>query len=329
MIQSPVKKLHTGGPLYILCLCAFLFSTISLRAQKTGKTGFFDVPDSTVPARVWTLAAGSVAAYSGSLMVLNKYWYKDYPKRSPHTINDFGEWLQMDKFGHVYSSYVFSLYSREIWRWTGLSRKQQIWIGGMSGFAFQSVIELLDAHSAQWGWSWGDVGANALGSGLMMGQELLWNEQRFQLKFSSTPIHYPDTDPNLKARAIDQFGVRKVERTLKDYNAQTYWLSLNLSSVMKDQHLPKWLNVAVGYGVEGLYSARRNQWKNTEGEMMYYGHIRRTRRVFLSPDVDFTKIPTSHKGLKILFKALNVIKIPAPALEVNGAGQLKLHALKF
>ncbi|WP_157986612.1 DUF2279 domain-containing protein [Chitinophaga alhagiae] len=285
------------------------------------------MPDTVMPARVWTLAAGSAAAYTGSLLVLNKYWYKDYPKRSLHTINDFGEWLQMDKFGHVYSAYLFSKYSREIWRWSGLPRKQQIWIGGLSGFAFQSVIEFLDAHSAQWGWSWGDMGANALGAGIMIGQELAWNEQRFQLKFSSTPVHY--RDPVLRARAIDQFGTRLVERTLKDYNSQTYWLSMNISSLLQEKNMPRWLNVAVGYGVEGLYGARGNNWEDGEDVLYSYSHIRRTRRVFLSPDVDFTKIPTRHKGVKILFQVLNMIKVPAPALEVNGAGQLKLHALKF
>ncbi len=95
----------------------------------------------------------------------------------------------------------------------------------MSGLAYQSVIELLDAHSENWGWSWSDMAANTLGVAVMMSQELAWNEQRFQLKFSSFPVRY--TDPVLKARAIDQFGHTWAERTLKDYNSQTYWLSLN------------------------------------------------------------------------------------------------------
>lgn len=328
MTIRKVKKMHTGGTLYSLCLCAFLiFTAFISKAQQPFRAGFFDVPDSTIPARAWGLAASSAAVYTGSLLVLNQYWYKDYPKRNLHTINDFGEWLQMDKFGHVYSAYLFSKYSREIWRWTGIPRKQQIWIGGLSGFAFQSVIEFLDAHSAQWGWSWGDMGANALGAGIMIGQELIWNEQRFQLKFSSTPVRY--RDPDLKARAINQFGTRLAERTLKDYNAQTYWLSMNLYSITKEHNLPKWLNIAIGYGADGLFAANGNYWTDEEGVHHNFTHVRRTRQVYLSPDVDFTRITTRHKGVKILFQVLNMIKVPAPALEVNGAGQLKLHALKF
>ena len=59
--------------------------------------------------------------------------------------NDAGEWLQMDKAGHIFSAYMLSKYSRELWRWSGLPRKKQIWIGGMSGLAYQSVVELLSA----------------------------------------------------------------------------------------------------------------------------------------------------------------------------------------
>lgn len=299
---------------------------ISLKVSSQNHT-FFQNPDTVIKGRVWALGAGSAMAYSGSLLVLNQYWYKDYAKRDFHTINDAGEWLQMDKFGHVYTTYLFSKYSRELWRWSGLPRKQQIWIGGLSGFAYQSVIELLDAHSTHWGFSWSDMGANAIGSAAMISQELIWNEPRFQLKFSSYPIHY--RDPVLKARAINQFGERFTERTLKDYNAQTYWLSVNPWSFAKESNFPKWLNIAIGYGVEGLYDAKRNDWTDDQGVMYDYTHIRRTRQFYLSPDIDLTKIPTRRKGVKILFQVLNMIKIPAPALEINGAGKLKVHALHF
>ena len=48
------------------------------------------------------------------------------------------------------------------------SLKPAAWAGAGSGFAFMTVIEFLDAHSAEWGWSWSDVAANTLGSGLYL-----------------------------------------------------------------------------------------------------------------------------------------------------------------
>lgn len=289
--------------------------------------GFFDIPDRPVKGRVWALSGITVAAYANSLLVLNQFWYSGYSQRSFHTFNDSGEWLQMDKAGHIFSAYLLSKYSREIWRWTGLPRKQQIWIGGMSGLAYQSVIELLDAHSENWGWSWSDMAANTLGVAVMMSQELAWNEQRFQLKFSSFPVRY--NDPVLKARAIDQFGHTWAERTLKDYNSQTYWLSLNLKSVMPESRLPRWLNIAVGYSADNMFDDYSNHWTDAGGVYRNYTWLKRKRQLILSPDLDLTKIRTKHKGVKVLFQVLNMIKIPAPALELDLNGRLKMHALYF
>jgi hypothetical protein len=43
-----------------------------------------------------------------------------------------------------------------------------------------------------------------------------------------------------------------LEQMLKDYNGQTYWLSVNLHSFYKGSKIPKWLNLAIGYGANGM-----------------------------------------------------------------------------
>jgi len=40
-----------------------------------------------------------------TLIGLDQLWYADFPRSSFKTINDTDEWLQMDKLGHVFSSY--------------------------------------------------------------------------------------------------------------------------------------------------------------------------------------------------------------------------------
>ncbi|WP_126246523.1 DUF2279 domain-containing protein [Chitinophaga rhizosphaerae] len=311
----------------VLLHLTFIFSYSAASAQQPERTGFFDIPDSTVPARVWGLGAGTAAVYTGSMLVLREYWYKGYPRAPFHFYNDAGEWLQMDKAGHVFTAYFFAKNSRELWRWTGLPRKQQIWIGGLSGFAYQSVIEVLDGSSRNWGFSWADMAANTAGSAAMIGQELLWNEQRIQFKFSWSPVKYPD--PVLQRRANDIYGVNVLERILKDYNGQTYWASVNLSRFFPDSGLPKWLNISFGYGADGLYDAYENVWDVAEGHQADYSHIRRVRQFYLSADIDLTRIPTRRKGIKVLLQALNMIKIPAPALELTSAGRFRAHALQF
>ena len=108
------------------------------------------------------------------------------------------------------------------------------------------------------------------------------------------------------------------ERILKDYNGQTYWASFNLKSFFKESNLPTWLNIAVGYGADGLWGGFENKAFDESGNVTFNRmDIQRHRQWYLSPDIDFTKIKTNKKLLKTLLIGLNAIKIPAPALYVQ------------
>jgi hypothetical protein len=76
----------------------------------------------------------------------------------------------------------------------------------------------------------GDIIANASGTALFVSQELLWKEQRITPKFHTT--QYAQYRPNV-------LGSSLAEQMLKDYNGQTYWLSVNLHSFYKGSKIPK------------------------------------------------------------------------------------------
>ena len=201
--------------------------------------------------------AGNIAVYGGTMAALYTAWYKDYPKSSFHSFNDFKEWGQMDKFGHIYSAYTESRLSIDVWKWAGLSRKKSIWIGGLSGPVYQTAIEILDGFSEEWGWSWTDFSANLVGGGIVISQELLWDEQRFQLKTSFHRKRY--NDPELNSRTNKLFGNSSAERFLKDYNGQTYWLSTSIKPFFPSSKIPAWLQISVGTGIEGYFGAFENK----------------------------------------------------------------------
>lgn len=277
--------------------------------------------------RIWLVAGANVVGYSATMIALSSAWYSQYDKTGFHTFNDFPEWKQMDKVGHLYAAYIESRASMEMWRWTGIDRKKRIWIGGMSGAAYQSVIEILDGFSAGWGWSWGDFGANILGSGALVAQELAWDEQRIKLKFSFHKRSY--TDPSLNQRSDVLFGKSTPERMLKDYNGQTYWASTNLKPFFKNSNLPPWLSVAIGYGAEGLFGGTENIGKDDTGNITFSRpDIKRYRQWYLAPDIDLSKIKTNSKALNFLFTVLSAFKFPAPALEFSN-GKFRLHAIYF
>jgi uncharacterized protein YfiM (DUF2279 family) len=277
--------------------------------------------------RQWIVGGIHVVGYGTSMVLFNNAWYKNYPKTSFHTFDDSGEWQQMDKVGHSWGAYNIARASAAMWRWSGVSHKTSTWIGGLSSTAYLTVIEILDGHSAGWGWSWADMGANLFGSGLFISQELGWKEQRLQFKFSFHKNNYSEFE--LDKRAEQLFGDTWYEKMLKDYNAQTYWLSANLRSFFPNSKLPAWLNVSVGYGSEGMFGGFKNQWIDVLGSDVVRNDIPRVRQFYFAPDIDFTKIRTKSKFLKTTFAILNAFKCPAPALMLDSEGNFRAYALYF
>ncbi len=277
--------------------------------------------------RIKLITATNIVGYGAALIGLNAAWYSKYPRSAFHFFNDDAEWLQIDKAGHIYSAYMESNASMELWRWAGLPRKERIWIGGLSGVAYQSIIEILDGFSAEYGFSLGDFTANILGSAAFISQELAWDEQRIKIKFSFHKKNYGEAD--LDARANQLYGKTEIERFIKDYNAQSYWLSGNIHSFFPETKLPRWLNISVGYGAEGMFGGTKNVAYDKSGNLVFdRTDIRRYRQWYLSPDVDFTKIRTHKKAVKILLFVLNSFKFPAPTLEFS-KGSFKGHWMVF
>ena len=88
---------------------------------------------------------------AGTLVALHQTWYANYPKSNFHIINDNAEWLQMDKMGHAFSSYQTGRFCAQILKWSGASRKSQLWYGAPMGFVFLSTVEVFDGYSSEWG----------------------------------------------------------------------------------------------------------------------------------------------------------------------------------
>ncbi len=283
--------------------------------------------ESTKKRRIKIMSIAQPAVYAGLMGGLYATWYAGYPQSKFHFFNDVQEWKGIDKLGHSYSAYAQSKASMELWRWTGINRKKRIWLGGLSGVAYQTIIETLDGFSTQWGWSWGDFAANMSGSAMVISQELAWDEQRVQFKWSFHRKEY--STPELENRSDKIYGKSTPERYLKDYNGQTYWLSTTLKPFFPNTNIPAWLQVSLGTGAEGMFGARSNIATNENGiTTFYHPEIKRYRQWYLAPDVDLTKIKTRKKGIKIALNILNIFKFPTPSLEY-GNGNFKINWLHF
>lgn len=280
--------------------------------------------DSTnYPLRKKIVVGGNAIAYTSLMTGLYALWYKDFPLEKFHFFNDNKEWQQMDKVGHAYSCYYEGVAGIEMMKWAGYNKKQYSWIGGSYGFLIQTGVEVFDGFSSRWGASPGDMAANTFGAGLAISQSLAWDEQRIWMKYSYSASPYAQIRPNL-------LGSNLPERMLKDYNGQTYWLSANVNSFLKeDTKWPKWLNVAVGYGADGMVGGSDNTFTSNGIDYNYNDVFARSRQFYLSPDIDLTKIKTKRKAIRTLLIMANSIKIPMPTLEYHTNEGLKGHWLHF
>ncbi|MEJ7769042.1 MAG: DUF2279 domain-containing protein [Chitinophagaceae bacterium] len=276
--------------------------------------------------RVVIIGATNISIWAASFVILNKTWYSKYPRSAFHFYNDMPEWKKMDKIGHLWTNYHVTRLSVEMWRWTGLPDKKSLILGGISGVAYQSIIEIQDGFSAEWGFSWPDMTSNILGAAVFVAQELQWHQQRVQIKMGYWPYKYPS---DMTGRRNELFGSSQQERILKDYNSQTYWASTSLAGLFPSAHFPAWLSVSVGYGADGMYGGTVNRWKDKMGNPQNRTDIKRTRHFYLAPDIDLTRIKTKSKLLGTVFYVVNMIKVPAPAIELSSKGSLKFHYLKF
>lgn len=297
----------------LLAIC--LFGCVALNAQSKLNT-FLKPSDTLNSKRKTSVYIGESLALGATLFGLNQLWYKEYPQSSFHFINDNDEWMQMDKIGHFYSTYHVGRFGAEMLQWSGASKKEQMVYGATLGFAFLTVVEVFDGFSQEWGASWGDMIANASGTGLYVAQELLWKEQRIVPKFSFHQTKYASLRPNTLGESFN-------EQLLKDYNGQTYWLSFNVHSFTKVKAVPKWLNFAFGYGAEGMVYGNQS-------EAILNGFNQNAKRQFyLSLDVDLTKIETKSHFLKTVFSVFNTIKVPAPTLQLGDFSGVKGHFIYF
>lgn len=275
-------------------------------------------PDSLDQKRLRSVVLTETGGYVAGLSFLSFIWYKDHERVPFHYYDDSKGYLQIDKAGHAYAAYRQSYSAYYALRWAGLEKKKALIYGAPMGLVFQTPIEIFDGLYEGWGFSWPDMAANAFGTALFMTQEGLFNDQVFLMKFSYAPSEYPAYHHAL--------GENPVESFFLDYNAHTYWLSGNLQQLTGSQKIPAWLNVAFGYSANGMI-------KEFENPTFYLGepfpHLERYRQYLFSLDIDCTKIETHNKWVQKLLRAVNLIKVPFPALEYNRVDGMRFRPFYF
>lgn len=324
-----------------LCLLILAGLPTGTTAQQTlSAFNYQGFPDSFRSARFWPVAAGGTIVYGAVSYGLYHTWYKQYALGGFRTFNDSREWMQMDKMGHLLTTYTEARLIYAGARWTGMSPAKSRLTAGIVASLLQGTVEVMDGLSANWGFSWSDIAANTAGMALFVAQDALWQEQKLRLKLSANSRPYPsipvvsttgNAQSDLAARGRDLYGVSYIERALKDYNTMTIWLSGNLHGLGAGPHWPQWLNLSLGYGAHNLYGGFENEWTDEAGNQYLLDPqlFPRYRQWYLSPDIDLSRIPVRKPWLRAVLGTLNFIKFPAPTLSYSRIEGLRAHWVYF
>jgi len=315
-MKSQINKIKLNNILFAF-LTLILLIPLNITAQDTSAK----VQDDTVKTDsskinhkyFYKALAYESAFYVGAILVLNDTWYHNRKWCPLHFDDDNSGYLQVDKFGHAFGAYFESYVGYHWLINSGVPKKQALIYGGPLGFILQAPIEIMDGLHTGWGFSWGDLTANAIGSGIFIGQQILFDEQIAKYKFSYWESKYAD-------KANGYLGKSTLQRVLQDYNGHSYWFSVPINKIAPNKFLPDWLCISVGYGANGMYGEYGNI---TEYNGVKIPDTRRYRQLLLSMDIDWTKIKTNSKFLKVVLQGLTFIKLPFPALEYNSLGNFR------
>jgi hypothetical protein len=235
----------------------------------------------------------------------SEFWYtKERVKfHSTDFLQDMKRYKQMDKLGHFTDAYFVSDLTSKAYRWSGLSGESSVWLGALTGWLWSLQIEFYDAHSPRWGWSWGDILANTLGSGFFALQQ--FNYELFGGIHPKYSYHLSEE--------WNKYGSKKPGANLiQDYSGMTFWITVNPYHYFPDswkKSYPEWLaplGIAFGFGVNNVF------FDSLNGE----------RELYIGLDIDIRKIPLGNDigFLKFLKSELNFIRLPLPAVRITPGG---------
>ena len=190
--------------------------------------------------------------------------------------------LGIDKLGHFYGSYAIFKSVHTIMTWGGYKQSTALgWALGASIF-HGLEIEIGDGFS-EYGFDYQDLMFDLMGTayGYLQAREPFFNNFDFKFSYWSTK------------------GFKTPAAFTEDYDALTIWLSFNVHNLLPErasEYWPKWLNLAVGYGV---------------------GENETVREFMVGFDLNFKGFTTSNENVLAAERLLDLMHFPAPGVKFS------------
>jgi hypothetical protein len=262
---------------------------------------YSDIDYLRLSSMIGLMATMNTVAY----LYQRKVWYTENTTVF-HTLEfmqDWNKYQQMDKFGHFSDAYFTSDLAGKIYRWSGFSGNTSVWLGALSGWAWMLEIEVSDAFMAEWGFSWGDMLANTLGSAFYVLQ---------QFNYDALGGLHPKFSWH-KSEAWKEMRYHKDPKAFfEDYEGMTFWLTINPHHYFPEswkKDYSQWLaplGLAVGVSAKNI------------GIYPWGGY----KEYFVGLDVDLRKLPIwdDWTFFKFVKSEVNFLRLPLPTIRFSPKG---------
>ena len=280
--------------LFIVVLSVLIFGDISAQSNtlKINKK------------RVFIVSGSLAVALGSSYWYIHNSWWSE--KQIPFHFDDGADLtyaLNVDKAGHFMGGLEAADIFSSSMKWAGMDEKKALWYGAVFGSGLQLAIEVKDAYAPYWGFSKWDLALGSTGALWPVAQYYNDNLKAINFKFS----YYRKSDiywdlERKRGKEPNCYGWQD------DYPNQTYWITFDIHHLFEMDYLPKWLNVALGFGLDDT------QYLN-EGNTKMGGN----NEWYIALDYDIPKMLKkwqSPTGKKIKHW-LNYIHFPAPTIRIS------------
>jgi hypothetical protein len=269
----------------ILFIILFLFFSARISAQDNTVNNNYN--NQVDQLKLYSILGVTAGGFIYGHAFLNELWWKG--ERTSFHFNFKEDWrysLGADKLGHFYFPYLIGNVYSELFQWSGIEEKKSYYYSASLALLYQTYIEIRDGFSEQYGFSWGDYGANILGAAYPVLQYHYKELRNFNFKISFYPSARFRKDSH--ASIID------------DYESTYHWLSFDVKNLLPEKtrrYYPAFINLAVGHSVKHL---------DTRG----------THELFLALDWNLEALPGDAWILKFLKKTFNHYHLPSPAVRI-------------
>jgi hypothetical protein len=266
----------------------FYLDSLTLKSKKKTKNYKVD------PLKMTVLAVVGVGVFTGMHIYYSNTWWKE--QRDYFKYAQDGYYARnMDKASHVFTANFFTEASAVAYEWTGIHPDKALLYGAITSMAYETYIEINDGFAPNWGFDWGDMGANLFGAVYPFIQKAAPVLENVNFKWSFQPGW-------IKKKAENS------DDLLDDYTNMTFWLSVNpefifSKKVTQGKFYPNFLALALGMSVKNASHVTGSTYAYTEW--------------FISLDWDIRKLPGDSDFMKKLKKLLNFYHFPAPAVRIS------------